>query len=103
MSIGMLILRLVVGLTFAAHGAQKLFGWFGGPGLSNTGGFFELLGFVPGRRRALSSPPDRFLRLIRKGFGRASTLKESLQIGVRQTGWEKMPEKPVGANRTVAV
>src|SRR2546428_1096908 len=53
MSIGILILRLVVGLTLAAHGAQKLFGWFGGYGLTGTGGFLEQLGFVPGRRNAL--------------------------------------------------
>src|SRR6266566_2926377 len=37
MSIGILILRLVVGLTLAAHGAQKLFGWFGGYGLTGAG------------------------------------------------------------------
>jgi putative oxidoreductase len=39
-------------LTLAAHGAQKLFGWFGGPGLEKTGYFFEMLGFHPGRRFA---------------------------------------------------
>src|SRR5256884_5627818 len=53
MSIGILILRLAIGLTLAAHGAQKLFGWFGGYGLTGTGGFLEQLGFVPGRRKAL--------------------------------------------------
>jgi len=53
MSIGILILRLVAGLTLAAHGAQKLFGWFGGYGLTGTGGFLEQLGFVPGKRNAL--------------------------------------------------
>jgi len=53
MSLGLLILRLVVGLTLAAHGALKLFGWFGGHGLNKTGAFFEQLGFVPGRRNAL--------------------------------------------------
>ena len=43
----------MLGLTLAAHGAQKLFGWFGGYGLDGTGGFMESLGFVPGRRNAL--------------------------------------------------
>src|SRR5439155_1475112 len=49
MSIGLLILRLAVGLSLAAHGAQKLFGWFGGYGIAGTGQFLEQLGFRPGR------------------------------------------------------
>ena len=53
MNIGLLLLRLTVGLTLAAHGSQKLFGWFGGPGLNGTGQFFEMLGLRPGRRQAL--------------------------------------------------
>jgi len=53
MSIGLLIVRAVVGLTLAAHGAQKLFGWFGGPGLEGAGRFMESVGFAPGRRNAL--------------------------------------------------
>jgi len=52
MSIGLLILRLVVGLSLAAHGAQKLFGWFGGDGIAGTGQFLEQLGFRPGRLHA---------------------------------------------------
>ena len=52
MSIGLLILRLVVGLGLAAHGAQKLFGWFGGYGIAGTGQFLEQLGFRPGRLHA---------------------------------------------------
>ncbi len=52
MSLGLLILRLVVGLSLAAHGAQKLFGWFGGYGLLGTGQFLEQLGFRPGRLHA---------------------------------------------------
>jgi putative oxidoreductase len=52
MSVGLVILRLVVGLTLAAHGAQKLFGWFGGYGLTGTGQFLEQLGFRPGRVQA---------------------------------------------------
>src|SRR6185503_9133334 len=46
---GLIILRLVFGLLMAAHGAQKLFGWFGGHGLAGTAGFLETLGFRPGR------------------------------------------------------
>jgi putative oxidoreductase len=53
MDIGLLLLRLTVGLTLAAHGAQKLFGWFGGPGLEATGQGMAMLGFQPGRRHAL--------------------------------------------------
>ena len=53
MDIGLLLLRLVVGTTLAAHGAQKLLGWFGGPGLAGAAAGFEGLGFTPGRRHAL--------------------------------------------------
>jgi len=45
---GMLAVRLGIGLIFAAHGVQKLFGWFGGYGIKGTGQFFEGLGFRPG-------------------------------------------------------
>src|SRR3954465_9831588 len=43
------ILRLVFGMLMAAHGAQKLFGWFGGHGLTAVAEMFEKLGFQPGR------------------------------------------------------
>ena len=49
MNEGLLLLRLVFGLVMAAHGAQKLFGWFGGYGIAGTGGFFETIGFRPGK------------------------------------------------------
>ena len=49
LALPLLFVRLVIGLAFAAHGAQKLFGWFGGYGLAGTGGFLETLGFRPGR------------------------------------------------------
>jgi putative oxidoreductase len=45
MSYGLLLLRIGAGGTLFAHGAQKLFGWFGGPGPKGTGGFFGAMGF----------------------------------------------------------
>lgn len=50
---GLLIIRLVIGLTFVGHGAQKLFGSFGGYGLKGTGGWFDSIGMKPGYTMAL--------------------------------------------------
>lgn len=46
---GLLVLRAGVGGVLLAHGCQKLFGWFGGHGLTATAGAFESMGFAPGR------------------------------------------------------
>ena len=47
------LLRITTGLTFAAHGAQKLFGWFGGYGLEGTGQWMASIGLEPGVLMAL--------------------------------------------------
>ena len=52
---GLLLARLVLGSLMAAHGAQKLFGWFGGYGIAAVSGMFESLGFRPGRPFALAA------------------------------------------------
>ncbi|RIJ62786.1 DoxX family protein [Rummeliibacillus sp. POC4] len=52
-AIGLLIIRVIVGLYFAAHGTQKAFGWFGGGGPAGTGAFFEQIGIKPGKPMAL--------------------------------------------------
>ncbi|MEU2617513.1 DoxX family protein [Streptomyces sp. NPDC007157] len=46
---GLLLIRLTFGLLMAGHGAQKLFGIFGGPGLAATGRGFDALGYHPGK------------------------------------------------------
>jgi putative oxidoreductase len=53
--VGLLALRVGVGGTLFAHGAQKLFGWFGGAGLEQTGVTFEQLGFRPGKANAIAA------------------------------------------------
>jgi len=58
---GLLVLRAVAGAVLAGHGAQKLFGWFGGYGIAGTGRFFEGLGFRPGYRFAVAAGLSEFL------------------------------------------
>jgi putative oxidoreductase len=47
LALSLLILRVALGLIVAAHGSQKLFGWFGGNGFAKTSGFLASLGFRP--------------------------------------------------------
>jgi putative oxidoreductase len=55
MDIGLFIIRVFFGLAIAGHGAQKLFGSFGGYGIKGTGGFFETIGFRPGAQFATAA------------------------------------------------
>jgi putative oxidoreductase len=53
--VGLLLLRVMVGLAMAAHGSQKLFGWFGGGGIHGTGEFFAHSGYPAGEAMAVVS------------------------------------------------
>jgi len=57
---GLLLGRAVLGTLMAAHGAQKLFGWFGGYGLAATAALLENLGFRPGRLYAIAAAAAEF-------------------------------------------
>jgi len=59
-SFSQLALRLPLGIIFAAHGAQKLFGWFGGYGLEGTGQWMASIGLEPGVLMAALSGSAEF-------------------------------------------
>src|SRR4051812_34834683 len=86
--LGILIIRVLFGVAIAAHGAQKLFGWFGGYGLKGTGGFFEQLGFRPGVAFAAAAGLSEFgggfsLALgLFTPFGAAAVFSAMLVAGV---------------------
>lgn len=59
-SLAPLALRIAAGVIFAAHGAQKLFGWFGGYGLEGTGQWMASIGLEPGYFMALAAGSAEF-------------------------------------------
>jgi putative oxidoreductase len=70
LSTGLLIQRLVFGILMMAHSSQKLLGWLGGYGITGTAGFFEGLGFRPGRTFVLAASFSELMGglLIALGF-----------------------------------
>ena len=81
-SAGILVARLFLGLLMAAHGSQKLFGWFGGHGLAGTGGFFESLGFRPGRLFATMAGLTEFGSGLLIAFGLLGPIGPALMLSV---------------------
>jgi putative oxidoreductase len=82
MDIGLLIARMVFGLLMAAHGSQKLFGWFGGYGLAGTAGFFEQLGFRPGRLFATTAAGTEIVAGLLVALGLLGPLGPALIVSV---------------------
>jgi putative oxidoreductase len=89
-----LLARTTIGLLFVGHGTQKLFGWFGGGGLDGTAGFFEQLGFRPGRRYALAAGAAEAGGGLLFALGAATPLgtaavSGSMITAIRTVHWEK--------------
>jgi putative oxidoreductase len=82
MSEGLFLLRVVFGLMMAAHGAQKLLGWFGGYGLTGTGGYFEGLGFRPGRLFAAAAGGTEILSGLLMTLGFLGPVGPALMVSV---------------------
>ena len=82
MDAGLLVGRVVLGSLMAAHGSQKLFGWFGGYGLTAVSGFFESLGFRPGRLFALTAASAEVASGVLVAFGLLGTIGPALMLSV---------------------
>jgi putative oxidoreductase len=82
MDSGILVLRIVFGLVMAAHGAQKLFGWFGGHGLAGVSGYFESLGFRPGRFFAAAAALGEFGSGLLVALGLFGPVGPALMVSV---------------------
>ncbi|WP_374666812.1 DoxX family protein [Ramlibacter sp.] len=89
-----LALRVPVGLIFVAHGAHKLFGWFGGYGLEGTGQFFGSIGLSPGYVMALLAGAAEFFGGLALVFGllvrpAAAALAFAMLVAVFAVHWSK--------------
>ena len=93
MELGTTLLRGVVGPLFMGHGAQKLWGRFGGHGLDGTGGFFESLGLQPGRRHAKAAGTAEFAGGALLTLGAATPLAATLISSTMMTAIRKVHAK----------
>jgi putative oxidoreductase len=82
MAAGLLVLRAVLGSLMAAHGAQKLFGWFGGYGLAGTAGYFDAIGFRPGRLFATAAAASEVVSGVLVAFGLFGPAGPALMLSV---------------------
>lgn len=82
LDLGLFLIRVIFGLAFAAHGAQKLFGWFGGYGLAGTGGFLESLGFRPGKTFATAAALAEFVGGLLLALGFLGPVGPALMLSV---------------------
>src|ERR1700682_6127683 len=82
LSLGLRLVRVVIGVIMAAHGAQKLLGWFGGYGLRGTGQFFEQIGFQPGPAFAAAASISEILSGLLVALGFLGPIGPALMVSV---------------------
>ncbi len=95
MDLALLILRLTVGLLVLGHGAQKLFGWFGGHGLTATSGWLGSVGFRPPRFWTLLVAGSEFFGGLLFALGLFSPLgslgiSASMLMATTKVHWPKV-------------
>lgn len=92
--VALLILRVVVGLLFVGHGAQKLLGWFGGKGLAGHTASMERLNVHPARFWAVVSAASEFFGGLGLAFGfltplAATALMGAMLVAILKVHWAK--------------
>jgi putative oxidoreductase len=83
--VGLLVLRVGVGVAFALHGMQKLFGWFGGGGIGGTARWFASLGFGDGRAAAVMAGSSELAGGLGLALGLFTPLAATAMIGTMTT------------------
>jgi len=85
LDLGLLVLRIGVGIPFALHGFQKLFGWFGGGGPRDTAAWFASLGFGDGRAATLMAGSGEIAGGIGLALGLGTPLAAAAVVGTMTT------------------
>jgi putative oxidoreductase len=85
LDLGLLVLRVGVGLPFALHGFQKLFGWFGGGGMRGTSAWFASLGFGDGRAATVLAGTGEILGGLGLALGLVTPVAAAAVAGTMTT------------------
>jgi putative oxidoreductase len=90
--IGLAVARLGLGITMAAHGTQKLFGWFGGAGPEGTGAFMSSLGYPAGKAMAIIAGLTETLGGLGIALGFVTAIAGSAVLGTMvNAAWIGIP------------
>ncbi|MFT3864565.1 MAG: DoxX family protein [Solirubrobacterales bacterium] len=94
MKLARLLGRLFIGGMFIGHGTQKLFGWFGGPGIEGTTGMMDQLGLAPARTNAYAASLSETLGGVGIALGAftpaaAASLIGTMVTAIRTVHWDK--------------